>query len=214
MKKQYWALSILVSAASISLSSCQSGYSFSELWSNDADISTENQNKTNNLYYPEPSTSSQQANTSLKTATKPTYKVAVPASYYLATGVPQSHQNADKNWIDQQNASGYTIELDNNERASVVAKTLQEAPKNERMAQIQYDKNGKPMYLGVYGSFLNKEAAKAALEKLPPEMREKAKIKSWNNVQEKAATTLNPTEPSVPSVEPPVVSGDDTQVTQ
>lgn len=188
MKKQHLTVSVLTLLTSLVLCSCQSPYSLSDMWSNDSSPIDEN----TNLYYPESepnqSNTNQTTTTSkpLAVATQPTHKVAVPQSYYLAEGHPVSHQTADKNWVESQESSEYTIQLANNEKASSVANILQKAPKNERMAQVEYDANGQIKYVGVYGTYPNKEAAEVALNKLPPEMRKKAKVKSWSNIQEKA----------------------------
>ncbi len=69
------------------------------------------------------------------------------------------------------------------EKASQVAQTLYKAPKNDRMAQIKYQRNGKDYYKGLYGSYDSPEAAQKALDALPPDIKQGAGIKNWSNVQ-------------------------------
>lgn len=192
--KKYQAIYIFASIMSLSLSSCQTGYDLDDLWS-DHSSQTQNNASQKSVYYTQsPSSSSKKSSTNdtetpgFKKGIQPTSHVSVPKSYYLAEGVPVSHQTSDKDWIDQQSTEEYTIELSDNKSPAVVAKTIQEAPKNARMAQVQYNDDGKNKSLGVYGSFSSKQAAEEALAKLPPAVRENAKIQSWNNIQKKTAS--------------------------
>lgn len=182
MKKQ--ALCALLTVTVISLSACQST-SLSDIWSDDSD------NKTNSVYYPE--------NSATPTKTTPVRTVTVPQSYYLSEGKPQSHKNVDKNWVNEQNSSSYTIELATG-KASSVAEILQNSPKDQRMAQVAYG-NGK--YAGVYGTFPSQSAAQAALDKLPPDLRKNAQIQSWDTVQENVSSA--PVNNRTTSITPPVV---------
>jgi hypothetical protein len=110
--------------------------------------------------------------------------VDVPDSYHVGEShAPVSFKDRDKQWVSSQNPQGYTIELADDEKAAAVAKKLYQAPKTDRRAQIQYQKNGKPYYKGVYGSYDSQEAAEKALDQLPPEVKQGAGVKNWSNVQ-------------------------------
>ncbi len=193
MKKQSWALYTLTGAAIISLSACQPITSLGDMWSSNSDYD----NTPNNTASPTTSKAPQPTTT---TSSHPG-GVQVPSSYYLANGAPISHQDVDKNWVDQQSSSGYTIQLATG-KASSVAQTLQAAPKDQRMAQVQYNSDGKPMYMGIYGTFDSKSDAEAALAKLPPSLQQSAQVQSWSNVQEAADSAPSP---SAPSIAPPDV---------
>ena len=85
--------------------------------------------------------------------------------------------------MKSQSAEGYTIELSNSEKAADVAGTLFKAPKSERSAEVEYQREGKTYYKGVYGSYPNKDAAVQALKQLPTDVQQQAAIQSWKNVQ-------------------------------
>ena len=111
-------------------------------------------------------------------------EVAVPESYHVGSyHSPQSAKNVDKQWVTSQNPQGYTIEIANDEKPSVVAKKLYQVPKTERMAEIKYQSNGKVYYKGVYGSYSSPAEAEKALNALPPEVKQGAGVKPWGNVQ-------------------------------
>ncbi|WP_028388718.1 SPOR domain-containing protein [Legionella fairfieldensis] len=96
---------------------------------------------------------------------------------------PVSHKEVDERWVRVQNPNSYTIEIANDAKASWVANKLYRMPKNNRSAQIRYYRNGKSYYSGLYGSYLNYEEAQRAFNNLPPDMKQGAVIKNWNNVQ-------------------------------
>jgi septal ring-binding cell division protein DamX len=96
----------------------------------------------------------------------------------------RSHKSRDKNWAQTQNGNDYTIQLDNNAKASSVAKTLTKAPRQYRKAQIRYQKNGQSRYTGVYGSYKSKKEAQQAYDKLPSDLKSQANIKKWNSIQQ------------------------------
>ncbi len=109
-----------------------------------------------------------------------THHVVVPASYHVgAISNPISPQDSDQSWVAQQNPQHYTIELAANDKASVVASTLAQAPKTARTAEIQ----DRSEYKGFYGSYTNKEAALEAYEHLPDALKTQAKIETWADVQ-------------------------------
>lgn len=110
-------------------------------------------------------------------------KTALPPEKFNRYEAPVPAKDMDKHWILGQNPQAYTIELDQSERASQVASALSNAPKNERMAEIKYQKNGKTYYQGIYGSFPSAEAAQQALSRLPDNVKQNAQVKSWANVQ-------------------------------
>jgi hypothetical protein len=112
--------------------------------------------------------------------------VRVPESYHFAEqATPVSHKDRDKQWVDTQNPNAYTIELNSGEKPAEVANTLYKAPTGTRKAQIKQQKDGKTVYKGVYGSFENEEEARKALDSLPEDVRSKAKVERWNDVQSK-----------------------------
>lgn len=110
--------------------------------------------------------------------------MAVPESYHVgAYHSPTPHTDRDREWVNSQNPQSYTIELADGDKAATVAKTLYEAPKNERMAEIKYLRDGKTYYKGLYGSYPSKEAAEQALSALPADVKQSASVKEWNAVQ-------------------------------
>lgn len=109
-------------------------------------------------------------------------------SYHFANrGGPKTHKQRDVEWINNQNPNNYTIELAEDEKPSSVAKKLFNTPKQERMAQYKHQKGGKTVHTGIYGSFKDSESAKKALDKLPADVRKKAKVKQFGNAQQDAS---------------------------
>ena len=110
--------------------------------------------------------------------------VAVPNSYHVNEyQAPASHKSRDKSWVNSQNPMGYTVEVGDDENAASVASSLQTAPKNNRSAQIKYQKDGKTYYKGDYGSYDNYQDAKKALDSLPADVKARARVKNWGTVQ-------------------------------
>lgn len=110
--------------------------------------------------------------------------VEVPDTYHVGpTKAPISHKDQDKGWAVGQNPQRYTIELADDPKPSQVANKLYQAPKNERMGQIKYEKSGETYYKGLYGSYDNYESAQKALNNLPPDVKDKATITNWGSVQ-------------------------------
>lgn len=110
--------------------------------------------------------------------------VVVPESYHVGElHSPVSFKDRDQNWVNGQDPNGYTIELVDGDKASRVAQVLYKAPKNNRMAQVKYERDGKEYYRGVYGSYTSSDEAQKALNALPPEIKNSASIKNWSNVQ-------------------------------
>lgn len=119
-----------------------------------------------------------------KTVNQSNQGVEVPDSYHVsAYHSPVSFKDRDKNWVSNQNPQGYTIELADDEQAALVAQKLYKTPKNDRMAQVPYQRQGKLYYKGLYGSYESQEAAQKALDSLPPEVRRNAGVKNWSSVQ-------------------------------
>ena len=111
-------------------------------------------------------------------------EVSVPDSYHVgAFHSPVSFKDVDRSWINNRNPQEYTIEVADAEKASQVAQILLKAPKNDRMAQVKYQRNGKVYYKGLYGSYENSQAAQKALDALPPEIKEGSGVKNWGSVQ-------------------------------
>ncbi|WP_419418862.1 SPOR domain-containing protein [Legionella sp. D16C41] len=114
----------------------------------------------------------------------PTSEVKVPESYHVgAYHSPTRAKDRDKSWVSSQNPQGYTIELADDEKPAQVAKKLYLAPKNDRMAEIKYQRDGKAYYKGVYGSYPSKEAAENALNNLPADLKQNAGVKDWGSIQ-------------------------------
>lgn len=112
-------------------------------------------------------------------------EVVVPDSYHVGElHSPVSFKDRDQTWVNSQNPQGYTIELTEGEKASQVAQVLYKAPKNDRMAQVKYDRDGKTHYKGVYGTYTSAEEAQKALNALPPEIKNGASVINWSSVQQ------------------------------
>ncbi|MCA0403766.1 MAG: SPOR domain-containing protein [Proteobacteria bacterium] len=108
----------------------------------------------------------------------------VPESYYTGSyRSPVSPKEADKSWAKSQNVGHYTIQVADEPQAASVAATLSTLPKTDRSAEIKYQANGKTSYRGVYGSYKNYQEAEQALSKLPADVKNRAIIKIWSNVQ-------------------------------
>lgn len=110
--------------------------------------------------------------------------VKVPDSYHVgAFHSPMKAKDRDRNWVNQQNSQGYTIEIADDEKAAQVAKKLYQIPKNEPMAEINYERSGKRYYKGLYGSYHSLDEAQRALNALPEDVKQGAGIKNWGNVK-------------------------------
>lgn len=111
-------------------------------------------------------------------------EVSVPDSYHLGQyQSPVSFKDRDRNWVSSQNPQGYTIEVADDEKASQVAQKLYKAPKDDRRAQVKYQRDGKVYYKGVYGTYNNAADAQKALDSLPDELKKGAGVKNWSSVQ-------------------------------
>ena len=111
-------------------------------------------------------------------------EVVTPDTHYASDfHSPTPHKDMDKEWVNHQNSQGYTIELADGEKASQVAGALYKAPKNDRTAEINYQRDGKTYYKGLYGTYPNYEAAQKAFNALPADVKQNAGIKTWANVQ-------------------------------
>jgi septal ring-binding cell division protein DamX len=111
--------------------------------------------------------------------------VEVPDSYHVGSSyAPTPHRNVDKQWVNSQSAQSYTIEVADGEKPSQVANTLHKAPKDQRTAEVRYQREGKAYYKGLYGTYPTYEAAQQALSKLPADVKDKAGIKTWGTLQQ------------------------------
>lgn len=205
MKKQLYVC-VLAAITTLSLSSCQS---YTELWPEDSswgDNTSSTRPSQQKIVAPVKKTAPASSSASNKSGAGTVSKsgVVLPATYYLAEGTPVSHQTSDTNWVETQSSTGYTIQLAESTSAPAVAQTLQKAPKSARMAQVQYNDNGKAGYMGVYGTYATKEEADAALAKLPANLQSSAKVESWSSVQEKTTTTSSSSTET--SIAPPDVT--------
>lgn len=130
--------------------------------------------------------------------------VVVTTRYHHAAGAtPVSHKDRDKQWISQQNTEDFTIEVASGDKPSSVAKSLHASPKTQRAAQYKYKNGDQTRYGGVYGSYKSREAAQAALDKMPDNVRRNAKINNWGNVKPKVAAPTASTESTTPSFSRP-----------
>ena len=112
-------------------------------------------------------------------------EIMVPNSYHIgATQSPTASKDLDRTWVSSQNPTGYTIQIADDEKAARVAGTLQKAPKNEHMAEVKYQRNGKAYYKGLYGTYPTSEAASKALNALPDDVKQGAGIQTWGSVQQ------------------------------
>ena len=110
--------------------------------------------------------------------------VEVPESYHLgAYRSPPSARENDKTWVSKQNPEHYTVEIADDEKAALVAKKLNQAPKQNTTAEVPYQREGKAYYKGLNGSYQTAEEAQKSLDSLPPELKAGAKIKTWNSIQ-------------------------------
>lgn len=115
----------------------------------------------------------------------PASTVVVPESYHVGIDhSPVPPKDVDKNWVATQSPEHFTIELVDADKPYEVAKILSEVPKNERTAELKYERNGKTYYKGMYGTFDSYEAAQAALNQLPEAVKQTAGIKRWDGIQQ------------------------------
>lgn len=107
--------------------------------------------------------------------------------YHLSSGeTPTSHKKRDKDWIYQNNARHYTIQVGSDEKASVVARKLYKSPRTQGAAQYRHRDGNRTVYRGVVGSYKTKEEAQKALSSLPDDVRGSAKVRNWGRVQSEA----------------------------
>lgn len=111
-------------------------------------------------------------------------EVDVPASYHMsAYHHPASPKDVDLQWVHAQSSTGYTIEIAESDKPSVVANSLQLAPKIQRRAEVEYQIGSRTLYKGVYGSYSTMDEAQQALQSLPTALQSNARITSWGSVQ-------------------------------
>lgn len=110
--------------------------------------------------------------------------VQVPDSYLAGVShTPQRAKDSDRNWVSSQNPQKYTIEVADDQKPAAVAGKLYKLPKNDRAAEVQYQRDGKSYYKGLYGSYSSQQEAQKALDALPPEVKQNAGVKDWGSVQ-------------------------------
>ncbi|PJD90735.1 MAG: SPOR domain-containing protein [Legionella sp.] len=107
--------------------------------------------------------------------------VVVPQSYHLGVmNTPVASKDEDRQWVDNQNPNGYTIQIADDTKPAPVANQLLKTPKNEHNAEV---KSQSGAYIGLHGSYATREAAEAQLNQLPEEVKQKAQIKNWQTIQ-------------------------------
>lgn len=108
--------------------------------------------------------------------------VVVPTTYHLngVTNTPLTSKDEDKNWVNTQNRNGYTIEVSKDAKPASVANKLQQMPHNERNVEVRTQSGS---YIGLHGSYPNRETAEQQLNSLHPSVKDNAKIKKWQDVQ-------------------------------
>ena len=110
-------------------------------------------------------------------------EVVVPQTYYHThnfTNTPTPVKDEDKRWVDNQNPSNYTIEVQKGAKPAAIAKTLQQMPKSGRSVEVRSQTGS---YIGLHGNYSNREAAEEQLNNLPAEVKSQATIKKWGAVQ-------------------------------
>ena len=113
-----------------------------------------------------------------------TNQVSVPESPHVSAYHPPTRpKDVDHQWVSSQNASDYTIEIAESDKAYSVASSLQKAPSTERKAEVKYQSGERTLYKGVYGTYPTREAAQQALQSLPADIQSDARIKSWSSIQ-------------------------------
>jgi hypothetical protein len=131
------------------------------------------------------SSSNYRYNYNYKYDSQPRQEVVVPDSYHVGSmRSPVSFHDRDESWVNSQNPQAYTIELTEGDKPSSVAQKLYKTPKNDRMAQVKYQRDGKERYRGVYGTYNSAAEAQKALDALPAEIKNGASVKSWGSVQQ------------------------------
>ena len=112
---------------------------------------------------------------------------AKPLPHFVKTSeVPQAHvsaKNQDIAWVEDQPANHLTIMLASDTKPLPVSTALLDAPKAQHGAVLKYEKNGQVYYSGVYGSFMDQENAKAAIEQLPEHLKNNARVVEWAQMQ-------------------------------
>jgi len=120
------------------------------------------------------------------TSAPTTYPIEETSQKFMNTSTVATRQPAkdvDHQWIASQSAQAYTIVLSNSEHPSTVASALSQAPKNQRMAEIKYQKDNQAYYEGLYGSYPTREAAEEAYNALPTDLKSGANVAPWSAVQ-------------------------------
>lgn len=115
------------------------------------------------------------------------YTESKPLPTFVKTAeVPQrqvSAKNVDVAWVQQQNPGALTILVATEDQPLPVGMALTQTPKDQRSAALRYERNGHMQYSGVYGSYADQETAEQAMQKLPDELKNKAKIVSFSQMQ-------------------------------
>lgn len=100
--------------------------------------------------------------------------------------VPQqqiSAKNLDLVWVSKQAPEDYTIMLNADDKPLEISTQLMSLPKNQRSAALKYLRNGNNYYTGVYGNYSDSDSAAAALDNLPSDVRQRASVVKWSQVQ-------------------------------
>ena len=112
---------------------------------------------------PEPSTSANQT----ETASDDSDAIAEPAPQTADTGSNVVLESP--NWILTQDASLFTVQMSASTEREVVEKFLQQNPLEPPNSVFSFDRDGTTWYALVHGLYPSIDAARAAVERLPPE---------------------------------------------
>ena len=111
---------------------------------------------------PEPSTSANQP----ETASDDSDAIAEPAPQTADTGSNVVLESP--NWILTQDASLFTVQMSASTEREVVEKFLQQNPLEPPNSVFSFDRDGTTWYALVHGLYPSIDAARAAVERLPP----------------------------------------------
>jgi type II secretory pathway predicted ATPase ExeA len=96
----------------------------------------------------------------------PTQAAAKPTTMPTATSVTAS------GWLAKAPESNFTIQIMASDSKDSVTKLINQQTNSKDWGYYETTRNGKPWFVAVYGNYASKEAAKAAVDKLPAGLKE------------------------------------------